>query len=155
MEIDQQAATRKEKVAAYHKVWAAANKAAIDAKRKAWNEANPERCAAHKREWAEKNKVSERARKAAYNAVRPAQVLARTRKRQAAKLKRTPPWANLAEIESIYCKAAELRGQGYDVQVDHVFPLQGARVSGLHVAGNLRVIPRIDNLKKSNTFKDN
>ena len=36
--------------------------------------------------------------------------------------------------------------------VDHIIPLQGKNVSGLHVFSNLRVIPGEENVKKSNKY---
>ena len=37
-------------------------------------------------------------------------------------------------------------------EVDHEIPLQGKGVRGLHVPWNLRVIPRVDNLTKGNSY---
>ena len=36
--------------------------------------------------------------------------------------------------------------------LDHVIPLKGKNVCGLHVENNLRLIPGIDNLRKGNSF---
>ena len=77
-----------------------------------------------------------------------------TRKRQAAQLKRTPSWLterDLKIIESKYAIAAWLSDVvGRDYHVDHIIPLQGKKVSGLHVPNNLSVIPAQDNMRKGN-----
>jgi len=52
---------------------------------------------------------------------------------------------------------AELRTKmfGFAWHVDHIIPLQGENVSGLHTPFNLQVIPWSDNVRKSNTFEVN
>jgi len=75
-------------------------------------------------------------------------------KRKANQLKRTPPWADMGRIKDIYSEAHRLTTEtGVRYHVDHVIPLQGKKVSGLHVPENLQVLPAIHNLKKSNTFQ--
>lgn len=59
----------------------------------------------------------------------------------------TPPWADLNEIRRIYKECPD----GY--HIDHVIPLQGDLVSGLHVETNLKPIPALDNLRKHNKFE--
>lgn len=74
-------------------------------------------------------------------------------RRVAAELRATPAWANLREIEKFYFKAKqETERTGVPHHVDHVIPLRGKLVSGLHVAENLRVIPARENQSKSNQF---
>lgn len=58
----------------------------------------------------------------------------------------TPKWANLKEIQRFYKDCPK----GH--HVDHIIPINGLNVSGLHVLNNLQYLQAIDNLKKSNKF---
>lgn len=85
-----------------------------------------------------------------------AKVLANDGKRRAAKIKRTPVWLSSEEhwlIEQAY-ELAQLRTKifGFSWHVDHILPLQGKLVSGLHVPENLQVIPGIENVRKANMY---
>jgi hypothetical protein len=77
-------------------------------------------------------------------------------KRKAAKLQRTPAWLTDIDFERInneYRVAALLtKVTGSAWHVDHIVPLQGKMVSGLHVPSNLRVLPATENIRKSNNF---
>lgn len=65
----------------------------------------------------------------------------------------TPKWANRAAIRAVYTRCAEVTlNTGIRHEVDHIVPLRGRRVSGLHVHWNLQVIPAEDNRLKSNHF---
>ena len=89
-----------------------------------------------------------------YAALNKGKKAAHCAKRHAAKLRATPPWADLAAIERVYKLAAEMTRQtGELYHVDHVIPLQGKTVCGLHVAENLRVITALDNIRKHNRFE--
>ena len=99
-------------------------------------------------------KAASIARANAHNKAHPEMHLARTRKRQAALLQRVPKWDPDAHlIIAKYQLAAMLtKASGIEHHVDHIIPLQGKKVSGLHTFANLRVIPGSDNVKKSNSF---
>jgi 5-methylcytosine-specific restriction endonuclease McrA len=84
----------------------------------------------HKRSYL-KNRDKIKARNALYRAQRD---------------QRSPAWAFLAEIALVYKNCPE------DAQVDHIIPLKGNLVSGLHVAENLQYLSPEDNIRKSNTF---
>jgi hypothetical protein len=75
---------------------------------------------------------------------------------RASKLNATPPWLtseHLEQIKSIYAHAQEcgvLTGDTY--HVDHIIPLKGVNVCGLHVPWNLQVLPSDINVAKGNSF---
>lgn len=73
--------------------------------------------------------------------------------RRAVKLNRTPPWADQSAIAAIY-RAAHRRTIETSIMhhVDHIIPLRGKLVSGLHVESNLQILTATENLKKKNKF---
>lgn len=79
--------------------------------------------------------------------------IARARARQAAVIDRTPAWADLDHIRDIY-ELARIANEctGFCFHVDHIVPVSGERVSGLHVPANLNVILAEHNLLKRNKF---
>lgn len=64
-----------------------------------------------------------------------------------------PPWANKEAIKSLYEEAQRLSEQtGESWHVDHVIPLKGETVCGLHVESNLQILRAIENLTKKNSL---
>jgi len=61
-----------------------------------------------------------------------------------------PPWADRKATAEVYRRARELRDLGFDVHVDHVFPIRGEDVCGLHWHGNLEIIDGHENKLKGN-----
>jgi len=59
---------------------------------------------------------------------------------------RTPIWANFKAIEFFY----ECCPKG--CHVDHIIPLRGKNISGLHIETNLQWLPAIENMKKGNKY---
>lgn len=104
---------------------------------KSWRNKNKEKCYAMSKRWKQAN-----AHKVTYY----------TRKRQAAKAKASPNWLNksqLKEIENFYWLAKDLEKiTGEKYHVDHIVPLQGKNVCGLHVPWNLQVLPSDINIIK-------
>jgi hypothetical protein len=70
--------------------------------------------------------------------------LAKSNMEKAMRLQRIPPWADLDAIKEFYLN----RPEGY--HVDHIVPLRGKEVSGLHVLENLQYLPAKENLSKGN-----
>lgn len=72
---------------------------------------------------------------------------ARQAEYKTSKIQRTVNWSELSKIKEFYnnCPA------GY--HVDHIIPLNGEKVSGLHVLDNLQYLPAKDNCSKNNNFE--
>ena len=70
----------------------------------------------------------------------------------------TPKWLTPAErlqMRDLYVQARKMTGLTRErYVVDHIVPLRGEEVCGLHVPWNLRVITQEENLKKSNKHVD-
>ena len=102
------------------------------------------------------NKEAKETRKKRNPIAYSAKTTALTVKRNNAKLKRTPKWLTkeqFNEIEEFYTLSYELRWLSEEqLQVDHIVPLQGKNVSGLHVPWNLQILPKSQNRSKHNGF---
>lgn len=76
--------------------------------------------------------------------------------RRASKLSATPPCLlelDFQEIKKIYNTAQTMsKEEGKEWHVDHIVPLQHAKVCGLHVPWNLQLLPASENYAKSNSF---
>lgn len=110
--------------------------------------------------WYKKNKERLKINKTVYDALpeSKAKNAARTAKKRAKRLKRIPAWLtefDLFFITEIY-DLARLRTDCTGVQwhVDHILPLCGRTVSGLHTPYNLQLLSAKDNIVKSNKYNN-
>lgn len=75
-------------------------------------------------------------------------------KRRFSKQDATPPWLNERmehRIAAMYrLRDFISRRDGIQYHVDHIIPLQGETVCGLHVPWNLQILTAAENVRKSN-----
>ena len=118
---------------------------------------NPEKVLSYKKEQYEKHKEAHLAQKRIYRQANKGKINALATKRKVRVKLRTPVWADVAKIKAYYEVCAFFNEvNGYTkYHVDHVVPLQGDVVSGLHVQNNLQIIPWLDNIRKKNKFEVN
>jgi hypothetical protein len=106
---------------------------------KAYYEANIEDRKAKQRLWSKTNR-------GAANAL--------SKRYKLKKINATPKWLSESQLLHIKCKyqlAAMLNIHGVEAwHVDHIVPIRGKDVCGLHVPWNLRVIPAKENMTKGN-----
>ena len=147
-------AANRSKIAAGRAVHYAANRGKIAAAVAAYRAANPEAAAARHAAWVRANREHNNAMKAAWARANPpesAKSAAKNARRRAAELLATPAWANLDLVAAYYVIAdAFTRGSGVRHEVDHVEPLRGKHVCGLHNEFNLQVLPAKINRAKGN-----
>ena len=146
----------KEQVAVYAKAYRIANREHLNAYAKGHYQANKEKVTAAVRAYYRDNKERKTAYAKAYNTANRGKCNATTAKRKAAKIQRTPRWLtndDYRAIRSLYETAAALtKSTGINHQVDHIIPLQGRTVSGLHCPANLQILTQSENCSKHNKF---
>jgi len=123
----------KKKVQDRHKAYYESNKEKVKKRASDWAKANRQRRREIMRAWAKRNPEKHNENQKKYIAM--------------IKL-RTPKWANIEQIKEFY------RNCPYGYHVDHIIPLRGKNVSGLHVIENLQYLPAIENINKSNTYSE-
>lgn len=169
----------KKECPAAKKVWGhihyVQNAEVYKAKSVRWREENPERYAQRNaeyfsreevkdrmrrttREWAAANPDRKRQMDLEFKAKNPAKVTSYKARYRAARRQATPSWltdVQTAQIEAVYAEARRLSEEtGIPYEVDHIVPLAGRVVSGLHVPWNLRAIPKIKNNRRPRIYRD-
>jgi len=141
-----------EKLKKYSEKYAVAHAAST----KVWRENNREKCAETQREWNEKNREKRNKLSSKWRSENRETMASLKAKRRADMLQRTPKWLIKDDFwmmrEAYMLAKLRTKATGIAWHVDHIIPLRGEFVSGLHTPYNLQVIPAIDNLKKSNRY---
>ncbi len=125
----------KPRIQAYEKMRGQKNREEIATYQKQYREDNAEELAANKLAWERQDKLKY-----------PGKYSAMASEQRAKRLKRYVPWADKDEIQFFY----DCRPEG--CHVDHIDPLCGEMISGLHVPENLQWLPARDNRVKSNKW---
>ena len=136
--------------------WQVKNPEKADARNKRWQAKHPGKAAQRTRVWYAANLERHKATRRAYFDANPHLRAALSSRARAKLLQRTPNWLTDDDfwlIDQFY-ELAALRTQvtGFAWHVDHVVPLRGKQVSGLHTPDNLRVVPAQINLQKGNRY---
>ena len=145
-----------EKYTSSMRKWIENNRELHNTRVKRWQEANPEKIKIAATAWVKANPEKVKAKTKRYIQRHPAEYTARAVASVAKRAKRVPTWLTINDkwmMREAY-KLAKLRTDmfGFKWEVDHIIPLRGEFVSGLHVPTNLQVIPKAENREKRNYY---
>lgn len=145
-------------VAAYQKEYRTANKDSISESKKRWSTVNAAHKAEQDRQYALANPERRAKARRKWVSANPGKDTACKAKNHVSRLLRVPKWLSADDhwlLEQAYELAAlRTRMFGFAWHVDHILPLHGRKVSGLHVPTNVQVIPGVENCRKGNRVGD-
>jgi hypothetical protein len=124
------------------------------AKQQAYSESHKDQIAEKCAKWFQRNKKHATSRNLAWLHANPEKRRHYDNKRRTRNADASPIWFGEFD-EMVMEHAAALAVQrerlfGFEWEIDHVFPLQGKSVSGLHCGNNIAVVPKSVNRKKHN-----
>jgi hypothetical protein len=139
-------ARSRESVTASRLRWESENREKIKKRGREYYARNAEKCGISARRWVDANRVKVRDYIRSYRKKNVGIVRALNAKRRSELLARVVGWSDLTAIREFYRKCPP------GMVVDHIIPLRGKNVCGLHVLSNLQYLTAEENIKKRNHF---
>jgi len=131
-------------------------KACVKIQRKKYLEKNKEDVYRRNKEWRKDNPDYMSNYLYSYYRDNKPYYFAQVAKRRSARLNATPPWltdSQNEDIQNFYWLSKDLTAVSGEIyHVDHIVPLQGKNICGLHVPWNLQILPADINLSKGNSY---
>ena len=123
-------------------------------RKQSWATSNQDKVATYDKKWQKENKDKKSKNYKNWQLNNRADVNTYNSFVRAQKLKRTPAWSDQERIKAYYNVCAFFNEvNGYiKYHVDHVVPLQGNNVSGLHTHNNLQILLASENCSKGNKY---
>lgn len=138
----------------YDKKYQKTNKEKISVRQKQYRMDNYSRLKEWKKEYYKNNSTKVKKKVHKYRDLNLGMIRAKDALRRAEKIGRVPKWItdlHLKEIEQFHViAAAKTKDTGIMYTVDHIIPLMGKDVSGLHVPWNMQILTLVENAKKGN-----
>jgi hypothetical protein len=140
----------------YNKEYRAKNSEKLNAYSKDWREANKDTIKTKRKTWSSENKQLIKQRNRQYRERYPHKATEQNVRLKKSRKQSVPSWLTKdqkREIQNFYWLAKDLSltvGEKYEV--DHIVPIKGKDVCGLHVPWNLQILPKDINLEKRNKW---
>lgn len=149
---------REEEAKEYAKAYYQTNKERLSSANRKWAEDHPSTVSGYKKKWRQNNMDKIKSSREIYQQRTLAQHAHYEAARRARKLQATPNWLTPNDWKWTKWYYTHARTMsiltGISYHVDHIIPLRGTHVCGLHCPTNLQVIPGHENMTKSNTFRE-
>lgn len=159
----------KDCVRAKNALWKVLNADIVNAGNRRWRKLNPDKARAMSHRWVQSNRDKDNAKHKRFYwrnpearrektrlwaKLNPEKAALMTAKRKSATHKAAPKWLSAEDhelMQFLYKEAAGLsKDTGVKFHVDHIVPLRGKTVCGLHAPWNLQIIAAGKNLSKHN-----